>query len=159
MTSCTWDYVTSTPANKSYTLMLCCFVFFIPLGIISYCYLCMFLAIRNTSRWVINEGSVANLSHNVSSWPEYMSDCCWQQDSMNTDSVMGWGCISPTVNWPCIDFFKKTSMMITVVVVRHSDVISRSGFINLKVVTPQWAVWNSNGVTVLFHYMNIIYVY
>ncbi|KAL7377101.1 hypothetical protein ABVT39_021756 [Epinephelus coioides] len=50
MTSCTWDYVTSTPANKSYTLMLCCFVFFIPLGIISYCYLCMFLAIRHASR-------------------------------------------------------------------------------------------------------------
>ncbi|KAF3849098.1 hypothetical protein F7725_015595 [Dissostichus mawsoni] len=50
MTSCTWDYVTSTPANKSYTLMLCCFVFFIPLGIISYCYLCMFLAIRSASR-------------------------------------------------------------------------------------------------------------
>nr|XP_040053759.1 opsin 4xa isoform X2 [Gasterosteus aculeatus aculeatus] len=50
MTSCTWDYVTSTPANKSYTLMLCCFVFFIPLGIISYCYLCMFLAIRQASR-------------------------------------------------------------------------------------------------------------
>ncbi|XP_068561630.1 opsin 4xa [Cebidichthys violaceus] len=50
MTSCTWDYVTSTPANKSYTLMLCCFVFFIPLGIISYCYLCMFLAIRRASR-------------------------------------------------------------------------------------------------------------
>ncbi|XP_052463641.1 melanopsin-B isoform X1 [Carassius gibelio] len=50
MTSCTWDYVTSTPANKSYTLMLCCFVFFIPLGIISYCYLFMFLAIRDASR-------------------------------------------------------------------------------------------------------------
>ncbi|XP_029300356.1 opsin 4xa [Cottoperca gobio] len=50
MTSCTWDYVTSTPANKSYTLMLCCFVFFIPLAIISYCYLCMFLAIRHASR-------------------------------------------------------------------------------------------------------------
>ncbi|XP_036382749.1 melanopsin-B-like [Megalops cyprinoides] len=50
MTSCTWDYVTSTSANKSYTLMLCCFVFFIPLGIISYCYLFMFLAIRSTSR-------------------------------------------------------------------------------------------------------------
>uniref|UniRef100_A0A671R5D3 Opsin 4xa n=1 Tax=Sinocyclocheilus anshuiensis TaxID=1608454 RepID=A0A671R5D3_9TELE len=49
MTSCTWDYVTSTPANKSYTLMLCCFVFFIPLGIISYCYFFMFLAIRNAS--------------------------------------------------------------------------------------------------------------
>ncbi|XP_077099939.1 opsin 4xa isoform X2 [Siphateles boraxobius] len=51
MTSCTWDYVTSTPANKSYTLMLCCFVFFIPLGIISYCYFFMFLAIRNASRY------------------------------------------------------------------------------------------------------------
>ncbi|XP_068190538.1 opsin 4xa [Antennarius striatus] len=57
MTSCTWDYVTSTPANKSYTLMLCCFVFFIPLGIISYCYLCMFLAIRNASRNVEKLGS------------------------------------------------------------------------------------------------------
>lgn len=50
MTSCTWDYVTATPANKSYTLMLCCLVFFVPLGIISYCYVFMFLAIRNTSR-------------------------------------------------------------------------------------------------------------
>uniref|UniRef100_A0A3P9PDW2 Opsin 4xa n=1 Tax=Poecilia reticulata TaxID=8081 RepID=A0A3P9PDW2_POERE len=57
MTSCTWDYVTSTPANKSYTLMLCCFVFFVPLGIISYCYLCMFLAIRHASRDVEQLGS------------------------------------------------------------------------------------------------------
>ncbi|XP_075900973.1 opsin 4xa isoform X2 [Nelusetta ayraudi] len=57
MTSCTWDYMSSTPANKSYTLMLCCFVFFIPLGIISYCYLCMFLAIRHTSRDVEKLGS------------------------------------------------------------------------------------------------------
>ncbi|XP_022537236.2 opsin 4xa [Astyanax mexicanus] len=57
MTSCTWDYVTSTPANKSYTLMLCCFVFFIPLGIISYCYFFMFLAIRNTSRDVERLGT------------------------------------------------------------------------------------------------------
>nr|XP_057911009.1 opsin 4xa isoform X1 [Doryrhamphus excisus]XP_057911018.1 opsin 4xa isoform X1 [Doryrhamphus excisus] len=57
MTSCTWDYVTSTPANKSYTLMLCCFVFFIPLGIISYCYLCMFLATRHASREVEKLGS------------------------------------------------------------------------------------------------------
>ncbi|XP_026076295.1 melanopsin-B-like isoform X2 [Carassius auratus] len=57
MTSCTWDYVTSTPANKSYTLMLCCFVFFIPLGIISYCYLFMFLAIRDASRDLEKLGS------------------------------------------------------------------------------------------------------
>lgn len=52
MTSCTWDYVTYTLANRSYTMMLCCFVFFIPLGIISYCYLFMFLAIRKTSRYM-----------------------------------------------------------------------------------------------------------
>lgn len=51
MTSCTWDYVTYTLANRSYTMMLCCFVFFIPLGIIFYCYLLMFLAIRKTSRY------------------------------------------------------------------------------------------------------------
>ncbi|XP_038826928.1 opsin 4xa [Salvelinus namaycush] len=57
MTSCTWDYVTSTPANRSYTLMLCVFVFFIPLGIISYCYLCMFLAIRTGSRDMEKLGS------------------------------------------------------------------------------------------------------
>ncbi|XP_057177836.1 opsin 4xa isoform X2 [Triplophysa rosa] len=57
MTSCTWDYVTSTPANKSYKLMLCCFVFFVPLGIISYCYIFMFLAIRNASREMEKLGS------------------------------------------------------------------------------------------------------
>ncbi|KAG7253245.1 hypothetical protein CRUP_019542 [Coryphaenoides rupestris] len=34
---------------SDYTMMLCCFVFFIPLAIISYCYLHMFLAIRKTS--------------------------------------------------------------------------------------------------------------
>ncbi|XP_034048746.1 opsin 4xa [Thalassophryne amazonica] len=57
MTSCTWDYVTPTAANKSYTLLLCCFVFFIPLGIISYCYVHMFFAIRHTSRDVQMLGS------------------------------------------------------------------------------------------------------
>ncbi|KAM9456198.1 opsin 4xa [Clarias gariepinus] len=57
MTSCTWDYITSTPANKAYTLMLCCLVFFVPLGIISYCYVFMFLAIQNTSRDVENLGT------------------------------------------------------------------------------------------------------
>ncbi|XP_075870790.1 melanopsin-A-like isoform X1 [Nelusetta ayraudi] len=57
MTSCTWDYVTYTLANRSYTMMLCCFVFFIPLGIIFYCYLFMFLAIRKTSREVERLGS------------------------------------------------------------------------------------------------------
>lgn len=51
MTSCTWDYVTHTMANRSYTMMLCCFVFFIPLAIIFYCYLLMFVAIRKTTRY------------------------------------------------------------------------------------------------------------
>ncbi|XP_068166740.1 melanopsin-A-like [Antennarius striatus] len=57
MTSCTWDYVTYTPANRSYTMMLCCFVFFIPLGIISFCYIFMFVAIRNTGREVERLGT------------------------------------------------------------------------------------------------------
>ncbi|KAE8292104.1 Melanopsin-A Opsin-4A [Larimichthys crocea] len=57
MTSCTWDYVTYSLSNRSYTMMLCCFVFFIPLGIIFYCYLFMFLAIRKTSREVERLGT------------------------------------------------------------------------------------------------------
>ncbi|XP_074493916.1 opsin 4xb [Sebastes fasciatus] len=57
MTSCTWDYVTYTLANRSYTMMLCCFVFFIPLGIIFYCYLFMFLAVRTTGREVERLGT------------------------------------------------------------------------------------------------------
>ncbi|KAM9810864.1 opsin 4xb [Neosynchiropus ocellatus] len=57
MTSCTWDYVTFTLANRSYTMMLCCFVFFIPLAIILYCYLFMFLAIRRTTREVERLGT------------------------------------------------------------------------------------------------------
>ncbi|KAM6945000.1 opsin 4xb [Lycodopsis pacificus] len=57
MTSCTWDYVTYTLANRSYTMMLCCCVFFIPLGIILYCYLFMFLAIRKTTREVERLGT------------------------------------------------------------------------------------------------------
>lgn len=50
MISCTWDYVTYSPANRSYTMILCCCVFFIPLIIIFHCYLSMFLAIRRTGR-------------------------------------------------------------------------------------------------------------
>ncbi|XP_051952124.1 opsin 4xb isoform X1 [Xyrauchen texanus] len=50
MTSCTWDYTSPSPANRSYTMMLCCFVFFIPLAIILFCYLFMFLSVRQASR-------------------------------------------------------------------------------------------------------------
>ncbi|XP_065592568.1 melanopsin-like [Cyrtonyx montezumae] len=57
MISCTWDYVTYSPANRSYTMILCCCVFFIPLIIILHCYLFMFLAIRSTGRDVQKLGS------------------------------------------------------------------------------------------------------
>lgn len=53
MTSCTWDYVSQNPASRSYTMMLCCFVFFIPLAVILYCYLLMFLSVRQAGRCVL----------------------------------------------------------------------------------------------------------
>ncbi|XP_067893466.1 melanopsin-like [Heterodontus francisci] len=57
MTSCTWDYVTTSPSHRSYTLMLCCFVFFVPLIVISYCYVCMFKAIKSRCRDIETMGS------------------------------------------------------------------------------------------------------
>ncbi|XP_021250431.1 melanopsin-like [Numida meleagris] len=62
MISCTWDYVTYSPANRSYTMILCCCVFFIPLIIILHCYLFMFLAIRSTGRDVQKLGSCSRKS-------------------------------------------------------------------------------------------------
>ncbi|NXX14304.1 OPN4 protein, partial [Podargus strigoides] len=62
MISCTWDYVTYSPANRSYTMILCCCVFFIPLIIIFHCYLSMFLAIRRTGRDVQKLGSCSRKS-------------------------------------------------------------------------------------------------
>uniref|UniRef100_A0A3B4ANL2 G-protein coupled receptors family 1 profile domain-containing protein n=1 Tax=Periophthalmus magnuspinnatus TaxID=409849 RepID=A0A3B4ANL2_9GOBI len=50
MTSCSWDYMTFTPLVRSYTMLLFTFVFFIPLGIIIFCYFCIFRAIRHTTR-------------------------------------------------------------------------------------------------------------
>ncbi|XP_054680510.1 melanopsin-like [Grus americana] len=63
MISCTWDYVTYSPANRSYTMILCCCVFFIPLIIIFHCYLFMFLAIRRTGRDVQKLGSCSRKSY------------------------------------------------------------------------------------------------
>ncbi|KYO38017.1 opsin 4xa [Alligator mississippiensis] len=63
MISCTWDYITTTPANRTYTMMLCCCVFFIPLLIIFHCYLSMFMAIRNTGRHVQKLGSYSRKSY------------------------------------------------------------------------------------------------
>ncbi|XP_063192271.1 melanopsin-like [Chroicocephalus ridibundus] len=63
MISCTWDYVTYSAANRSYTMILCCCVFFIPLIIIFHCYLFMFLAIRRTGRDVQKLGSCSRKSY------------------------------------------------------------------------------------------------
>ncbi|XP_053556147.1 melanopsin-B-like [Bombina bombina] len=57
MISCTWDYTSPSISNRSYTMMLCCCVFFIPLLVIFNCYLLMFLAIRSTGRNVEKLGS------------------------------------------------------------------------------------------------------
>ncbi|XP_072280367.1 melanopsin isoform X1 [Pyxicephalus adspersus] len=60
LTSCTWDYMTFTPSVRAYTMLLFCFVFFIPLFIIIYCYIFIFKAIKNTNRAVHKIGSDDN---------------------------------------------------------------------------------------------------
>ncbi|KAL2082955.1 hypothetical protein ACEWY4_020728 [Coilia grayii] len=52
LTSCTWDYMTFTPSVRAYTMLLFCFVFFIPLIVIIYCYIFIFRAIRSTNNAV-----------------------------------------------------------------------------------------------------------
>ncbi|XP_075466677.1 melanopsin isoform X4 [Ascaphus truei] len=60
LTSCSWDYMTFTPSVRAYTMLLFCFVFFIPLFVIIYCYIFIFKAIKNTNRAVQKIGSDAN---------------------------------------------------------------------------------------------------
>ncbi|XP_002937616.1 melanopsin isoform X1 [Xenopus tropicalis] len=60
LTSCTWDYMTFTPSVRAYTMLLFCFVFFIPLFIIIYCYIFIFKAIKNTNRAVQKIGTDDN---------------------------------------------------------------------------------------------------
>ncbi|XP_078386742.1 melanopsin-A isoform X2 [Cetorhinus maximus] len=60
MTSCTWDYTTFTSSVRTYTMLLFCFVFFIPLGIIIYCYVFIFRAILSTNRDVQKIGGNTN---------------------------------------------------------------------------------------------------
>nr|XP_044993707.1 melanopsin [Jaculus jaculus] len=50
LTSCSWDYMTFTPAVRAYTMLLFCFVFFLPLLLIIHCYVFIFKAIRETGR-------------------------------------------------------------------------------------------------------------
>ncbi|XP_029466555.1 melanopsin [Rhinatrema bivittatum] len=60
LTSCTWDYMTFTPSVRAYTMLLFCFVFFIPLFVIIYCYFFIFKAIKTTNRAVQKIGSDDN---------------------------------------------------------------------------------------------------
>ncbi|KAM9701072.1 LOW QUALITY PROTEIN: melanopsin-A-like, partial [Menidia menidia] len=48
LTSCSWDYMSFTPAVRAYTMLLFIFVFFLPLFFIIYCYVFIFRAIRAT---------------------------------------------------------------------------------------------------------------
>ncbi|XP_062989179.1 melanopsin [Elgaria multicarinata webbii] len=52
LTSCSWDYITFTPSVRAYTMLLFCFVFFIPLIAIIYSYVFIFRAIKDTNRAV-----------------------------------------------------------------------------------------------------------
>ncbi|KAJ7987789.1 hypothetical protein DPEC_G00330150 [Dallia pectoralis] len=73
MTSCSWDYMTFTPSVRAYTMLLFVCVFFIPLFVIIYCYICIFTTVRRASRTVrkINEGtrdSVKSMHKMRSEW-------------------------------------------------------------------------------------------
>ncbi|XP_055986482.1 melanopsin [Sorex fumeus] len=50
LTSCSWDYMRFTPSFRAYTLLLFCFVFFLPLLVIIYCYIFIFKAIWETGQ-------------------------------------------------------------------------------------------------------------
>ncbi|XP_078247099.1 melanopsin isoform X3 [Pogona vitticeps] len=52
LTSCSWDYITFTPSIRAYTMLLFCFVFFIPLIVIIYSYVFIFRAIKKANRTV-----------------------------------------------------------------------------------------------------------
>ncbi|XP_042674642.1 melanopsin isoform X1 [Centrocercus urophasianus] len=50
LTSCSWDYMTFTPSVRAYTMLLFCFVFFIPLIAIIYSYFFIFEAIKKANK-------------------------------------------------------------------------------------------------------------
>ncbi|XP_071605362.1 melanopsin isoform X2 [Heliangelus exortis] len=51
LTSCSWDYTTFTPSVRAYTMLLFCFVFFIPLIAIIYSYVFIFEAIKKANKY------------------------------------------------------------------------------------------------------------
>ncbi|XP_051473145.1 melanopsin isoform X2 [Apus apus] len=57
LTSCSWDYTTFTPSVRAYTMLLFCFVFFIPLIAIIYSYVFIFEAIKKANKSIQTFGS------------------------------------------------------------------------------------------------------
>ncbi|XP_071420021.1 melanopsin isoform X5 [Pithys albifrons albifrons] len=51
LTSCSWDYMTFTPSVRAYTMLLFCFVFFIPLIAIICSYVFIFEAIKKANKY------------------------------------------------------------------------------------------------------------
>ncbi|XP_036905836.1 melanopsin isoform X2 [Sturnira hondurensis] len=62
LTSCSWDYMSFTPSVRAYTMLLFCFVFFLPLLVIVYCYVFIFRAIRETGQALQTFGSCEDRS-------------------------------------------------------------------------------------------------
>ncbi|XP_049952508.1 melanopsin-like [Schistocerca serialis cubense] len=50
LTSCSWDYLTRTPANRAYYIYLLAFGFVLPVGVIAYCYAFILAAIHEHGR-------------------------------------------------------------------------------------------------------------
>ncbi|XP_037590313.1 LIM domain-binding protein 3 isoform X4 [Cebus imitator] len=75
LTSCSWDYMSFTPAVRAYTMLLCCFVFFLPLLIIIYCYIFIFRAIRETGRALQTFGACKGSGESLWQRQRLQSEC------------------------------------------------------------------------------------
>ncbi|XP_016872444.1 melanopsin isoform X1 [Homo sapiens] len=75
LTSCSWDYMSFTPAVRAYTMLLCCFVFFLPLLIIIYCYIFIFRAIRETGRALQTFGACKGNGESLWQRQRLQSEC------------------------------------------------------------------------------------
>uniref|UniRef100_A0A2K6V0T7 Melanopsin n=1 Tax=Saimiri boliviensis boliviensis TaxID=39432 RepID=A0A2K6V0T7_SAIBB len=75
LTSCSWDYMSFTPAVRAYTMLLCCFVFFLPLLIIIYCYIFIFRAIRETGRALQTFGACKGSGESLWQQQRLQSEC------------------------------------------------------------------------------------
>ncbi|XP_007458415.1 PREDICTED: melanopsin isoform X2 [Lipotes vexillifer] len=77
LTSCSWDYVSFMPSVRAYTMLLFCFVFFLPLLIIIYCYIFIFKAIRETGQALQTFGA-----------GEGGGECPWQRQRLQNEWKM-----------------------------------------------------------------------